>query len=341
MRKFYFTILSILWFAGGPISGLANKTDTLSFYNRESIQCEIKKLSLGKLSVSTINMGTVSIKLEKVAYIESPTIFEIRFKSHAKFFGILSRGSKPGTAKLSTASSEREVNIMDIVSLTPIRRRFIDKIDGNFDLGISYARGSNNFQFNYGLSIKYRDRKIEHGINSNALLTENTQTQTRRFDAGYSFSRYLPGTQFFITGVIWQENSELGVQNRVLVFGSYGLRPVENNLNVLYFSLGLVNNTEESVESVVTTNLESNLRVNYDLFHFASPEIIISSYISAFASITEWGRIRLDGQIKGKWEIFNDFYFNITYTNNFDNQPITEGASNFDYSITAGIGYKF
>lgn len=319
----------------------AQKTDTIRFYNGEHIRCEIKYLALGKLSISTVNMGTVSIKFEKVAFIESPTIFEIRFKNHLKLYGILSKGPEPGTAMVYSPNREMKVNLIEIVSLTPIKQKFFDKVDGNFDLGLSYVKGSNNFQFNYDLKVKYREKKYKNEIYANALITRNSATETVKQEGGNTFSWYLKRTQFLVFAGLWQQNSELGVQNRVMFIASYGLSPVESNFNVLSISAGLVSNNEESAEGNVTSNLESNLRIGYDLFHFSDPEIIINAYVSTFASLSEWGRIRLDNQINAKYEIFSDFYFNITYYNNYDSNPISESASVFDYGITAGIGYKF
>jgi len=319
----------------------AVKTDTITFYNGEHIRCEIKTLNLGKLSVKTVNMGTVSIKLEKVAFIESPVIFEIVFSNHSRIFGKLSKGDKPGFVTVNYNNLEMSVDIMTIVALNPIRQKFFQRIDGNFDLGFSFVKGTNNLQFNYDFKVKYRIRQSKHQIHANSIISDNDASRTVKQEGGYGYTRFLRKDQFVNFGVLWQENTELGFQNRLLFLASYGLNPIRNNFNVLGISLGFVSNTEQSQSDTTVTNLEGNLKIGYDLFSFSNPDIIISTYVSPFISLTEKGRYRLDSRLEVKWEVFNDFYFKNTFYYNSDSKPPTATASTFDYGVTIGISYTF
>ena len=324
-----------------PFLTKAAKTDTITFFNGEHIRCEIKTLAKGKLSVKTVNMSTVSIKLEKVAYIESPIVFEIIFSNHSRIFGKLSKGTKPGTATINYNNLEMSVDIMTIVSLNPIRQKFFHRIDGNFDLGFSFVKGTNNLQFNYDLKASYRIRKSKHQIQANSIISDNDASRTVKQEGGYGYTRFLQKDHFANFAVLWQENTELGIQNRILFLASYGISPVRNNLNVLAISAGFVSNTEQSQSDTLTTNLEGNLRIGYDLFSFSNPDIIIETYISPFISLTEKGRYRADSNLSVKWEVFNDFYFKTTFYYNFDSKPPTSSASAFDYGTTIGISYTF
>jgi len=317
------------------------KTDTLTFYNGEFIRCEIKSLAMGKISAKTVNMSTVSIKLEKVAYIESPIIFEIIFSNHSRIFGKLSKGSKPGTATINYNNLEMSVDLMTIVALNPIRQNFFKRITGNFDLGFSFVKGTNNLQFNYDLKLNYRIRQSKHQITANSIISDNDASRTVKQEAGYGYTRFLRKDNFANFAIMWQENTELGIQNRILLLASYGISPIRNNFNVLAVSAGFVSNTEQSQTDTLNTNLEANLRIGYDLFSFSSPDIIISTYVSPFLSLTEKGRFRFDSNFQIKWEIFNDFYFKTTYYYNADTNPPTSTASTFDYGLTIGISYTF
>ena len=317
------------------------KTDTITFYNGEHIRCEIKSLSMGKISAKTVNFSTVSIKLEKVAYIESPIIFEITFSNHSKIFGKLSKGPKPGTATINYNDIEMTVALMTIVALNPIRQKFFQRITGNFDLGFSYVKGTKNLQFNYDLTVNYRKRKVKHQIKANSIISDNETSRTVNQEAGYTFTRFLKRDHFTNASIFWQENTELGIQNRIMLIASYGISPVRNNLNVLAVSGGLVSNTEQSQSDTLSSNLEVSLKIGYDLFSFSKPDIIISTYVSPFLSLTDFGRFRFASQFQVKWEIFNDFYFKTTYYYNADTKPPTSTASTFDWGLTIGISYTF
>ena len=341
IRKFINTGLLFAMFLLSFVVNANPKTDTITFYNGEHIQCEIKSLSLGKISAKTVNMSTISVKLEKVAYIESPIIFEITFSNHSKIFGKLSKGTMPGTATIKYNNLEMSVDIMTIVALNPIRQKLFQRITGNFDLGFSFVKGTNNLQFNYDLKVSYRQRNSKHQIHANSIVSENEASRTTKQEGGYGFTLFLRKDNFTNFAVLWQENTELGIQNRILFFASYGISPIRNNLNVLAISAGFVSNTEQSQTDTLNTNLEGNLRIGYDLFSFSNPDIIISTYVSPFVSITEKGRYRLDSKVEVKWEIFNDFYFKNTFYYNSDSKPPTSTASTFDWGLTIGISYTF
>ena len=325
-----------------PLLVKANlKTDTITFYNGEHILCELKSLSMGKISAKTVNFSTVSIKLEKVAFIESPIIFEITFSNHSKIFGKLSKGPKPGTATINYNNIEMSVDLMTIVSLYPIRQKFFQRITGNFDLGFSYVKGTNNLQFNYDLKLTYREKKSQHQIYSNSIISDNEISRTVNQNTGYGYTRFLKKDNFAILAVGWQENTELGIQNRIIFSASYGISPIKNNLNVLSISGGIVSNTEESQSDTLTTSLEASMKISYDLFSFSNPDVILSTNFTPFVSITENERFRFDSNFQIKWEIFSDFYFSTKIYYNYDSSPPTAGASTFDYGITVAISYTF
>ena len=84
--------------------------------------------------------------------------------------------------------------------------------------------------------------------------------------------------------------------------------------------------------------MEVNMKFNLDIFRF-SPDLIVSSYGIGFLSLTEWGRFRFDSQLKVKWEIFSNFYSNVTFYFNMDTRPPESAISGNDYGVIFGISY--
>jgi hypothetical protein len=232
-------------------------------------------------------------------------------------------------------------DLMNIVALNPIKQKFFQRLDGNIDLGLSFVKGNNNLQFNYDVKVIYRVKKSKHEIHSDAVFSYSGNSKTVKQDASYGYTKFLKKDNFGYFAIKWQENTELGVQNRVLFFANVGVFPIRNNINILAFSGGFVSNTEQSQSDTLTTNLEANLKIGYDLFSFSEPDLIISITASPFLSLTDWGRFRMDSNVSVKWEVFNDFYLKSTAYYNLDTRPPTASASNYDFGLTFGISFTY
>jgi hypothetical protein len=59
----------------------------------------------------------------------------------------------------------------------------------------------------------------------------------------------------------------------------------------------------------------------------------------AYPGITEWGRVRTDFNFDLKYEFVFDFFVNLGFTLNFDNQPV-EGADKVDYIFQTTVGWE-
>ncbi|MBO9572898.1 MAG: DUF481 domain-containing protein, partial [Chitinophagaceae bacterium] len=60
-----------------------------------------------------------------------------------------------------------------------------------------------------------------------------------------------------------------------------------------------------------------------------------------YYSLSQAGRFRNDGTANLTWEIINDLKLNISFYNNYDSKPPTEGSNNFDFGVTVGLKYFF
>jgi hypothetical protein len=64
--------------------------------------------------------------------------------------------------------------------------------------------------------------------------------------------------------------------------------------------------------------------------------------LTAYPSLTESGRWRLDFKIETRYEMWfdDDFYIKFSYSMNYDNQP-PEGATDLDYVLQTGFGWSW
>ena len=337
--KLHFLVLAILFLL--PLFASAIKADTLYFLNGVKITCEIKNLKLGKLTVKTVNMSTVNIKLEKVSMISSPFIFEIILDDRTKIYGTISKGPKQGQVILTYDKTELVVELLDIISIIPIKNNFFQRIYGSYDLGFSAVRSTRTVQLNSSLEVNYRTKKNMHTINSDIKLSKTDTFLFNNQNDSYAFTRYFKGNTFASPSIGWQKNTELGINNRLILILLYGFNPVQNNHNVMALSGGLVSNNEQSTSGDESSSIEVNLNAKYDLFIFSHPDIVLTAAAAFFPSLTEKNRYRLNTNFKLKYEIFNDFYLNITFYYNLDTRPPESSPSKYDLGVTIGISYSF
>jgi hypothetical protein len=61
---------------------------------------------------------------------------------------------------------------------------------------------------------------------------------------------------------------------------------------------------------------------------------------TVYPGITESGRWRVDYKIDVKYDLPLDFYVKLSFSANYDNQPV-EGASKTDYVFVTGFGWEW
>ncbi|HHL53291.1 MAG TPA: DUF481 domain-containing protein [Flammeovirgaceae bacterium] len=334
---FFLLILSFLL----PVAAYAQKTDTVIFYNGDRAVCEIKNLSQGKLTLSTVAMGTISVEWRKVAYLSSDKNFEIVLKDHSTIYGHIVHVDSARNVTLTFGIFTETVPIDNIVSLFPIKKSFWARLDGDFSMGFSYTQGTENLQLNSSGNVHYRKKKAIHSLSFNINASANPNTQSQKQDGGYRLEYYHRHRIYNSFEARWERNTELGLNSRLITMLGVGYSPIHNSYSVLSMELGASANREFTVADSVTNNVEAVVRLSYNLYIFSSPKIFINIKSATYPSLTVQNRLRsnFDGSIK--WEIFNDFTFNITYWGNYDSHPIDENALNYDWGLTTGIGYTF
>lgn len=318
----------------------AAKSDTVTLYNGDRITCEVKSLSKGKLYVKTSDMGKLYIKWTEIAHIETKGKYEITLKDHSSIFGKLSK-AEPGNTLVSFGIFEQTISLLEITSLVQINSSFVEQLSGNFDAGFSYTNGNQNLQFNSTAVLTHRSKKFLNQLHYDGVISVTPQSESRKQSSGYTLNAFLKHSFFAFLNMTWEQNTELGISNRVLTNTGAGYSPIDNNKNKLDFSIGILINREYSGEQTFTNNTEGIAFLNYDLFIFTKPDIELTTTLVAYPSFTVKDRFRSDFNFRVRWEVFNNFTLNLKYYFNYDNKPPTESALQFDYGINASVGYSF
>ena len=324
-----------------PLLSKAQKTDTVTFYNGDRAICEIQSLTQGILLIKTVAMGTISVEWRKVSNVVSNKHFEIILSDHSTFHGRIDGVDSLRDATLSFGIFVQIVPLKDIVSLNPINKKFWSELDGSLSMGLSFTHGTQNFQFNSSGDVAYRTNRAVHSFSFTTNVSENPSTSSKKQDAGYRYQLYYKNRIYNAIDLRWEQNTELGIESRVITTLSVGYSLIENSFNVFSVEVGGSGNNETTTEGSSSNNIEGLLRLKYDLFIFANPKIFINILSETFPSFTVDGRIRSNLDTKITWEVFNDFTLSIAYWFNSDSKPADANALNFDWGTTTSIGYKF
>ena len=315
------------------LAGLAQKTDQVLLKNGNIITGEIKNMKFAKLSYDVDGPGTVSIKWEHIVKISSSKTFQVTMQN----------GDVLITKLDSVFFEQPNITLDSIIEIVRINDRFLQRLDGSINLGFNYAKSNSDLQFNFNSSITYRKPKAEMNFRISSVITDNaTDTMTKKQDATFDFYRKLENSFYLNVLFGWQQNTELGLQNRFILPVAAGKILLNNNHQRLLTGAGLSGNLEQSSGSPeYSGSLEGMLIVSFKEFKYSTPKISIDARVAIFPGITDWGRLRMSFNLSSKVEIFKDFNVGLNFYDDYDNRPPDGALSKNDFGINFTIGYEF
>ena len=330
------------------------KTDVVTFANGNKLIGEVKRLERGKLVFETDATGDILIDWEDVNTLVSGQNLQFELSDGSRHLGQLGNAVEPGSLAITGESLSLNIPHEEVVTMHPIESEFAERFDISVRAGYDYTKGSDVAQLNLGLDLEYRTEKRAITLDFSSLVTDNEGEITEREDLTMGF-RVLREDRWFSGGLFkLQKNDELGIDLRASIGGGVGRILRENNNNRIEVLGGLLLNeenlliTEEIVNlpaPIVTeennTTLEGLIELNYDWFRFDTPELDIKSTLSLYPGITDSGRLRAEFDLRFRWEMVEDLFWEMEYYNNYDSGRETDTESIDDYGIITSLGYKF
>ena len=335
--------ISLLLLARAPSTLAAgSKNDVIVHRNGDRVTCEIKELKLGQIRVKTEGMGTIVVEWDKVARITSPVRQEVLLSSGERYYGPLGPALEASHLVVLSPSGPVELELSQVVYLRPARRSFWNRFDGSLDLGGSYTAASSLLQLTPAFNTTYGGRDSSIGLDFDWTLTrQEGQDDTDRLNLSLGYNRFFGRRWVALSSVSEQRNTELGLALRSELSAGVGRFLVSTNRSVFIVGAGLAANRERPLEGETTSNLEALLQVRWRLFSYNFPKTDVSFSFLLYPSLSDWGRVRGDGDLSLKRELFRDFTVGLRVYDSFDNQPITEGAATNDWGATISLGWTF
>jgi len=340
MRQFgIVAILSLLFVCDSLAS---SKIDTIYFRNGDRMSGEVKALANNYLRLSTHDAKTIQIEWNTIDSVKIMNNMRIVLEDGQVFYGkLLPSGEVNSCYIWGTLGVPRFTSLTEIVSMSPIEEKFVDRLQGTLSSGFSYAKATDLLQLNLNGQVSYLANKNQVDFSYDGNFTyQDTLASNQNQNGGISFKRLLRSNWFLVSNLSLETNSELELDLRTSFGAGGGKYLIRSNKTTLYVAGGLQGNKEEA-NSSIQYNLEGVITSNYSVYIYDFPEVSFHLSADVLPSLSVSGRVRATIDSNLKWEVFNDFYLKWTFYYNYDSNPLSEGAARNDWAITLlGVEYK-
>jgi len=328
------------------LSGLntfAQKTDSVVMKNGDHLTGEIKYLRVGVLNFSTDDMGTINIEWDKVKSITTVNFYEVELEDGRIYFGSIYPDEYEGRILVQGVTIETTLFMKYIIRINRIKESFWDILDGYIKFGFSFTKASNIGQLSVGGNAKYRTKISLSELTLNSVITTTEgESPSRKQDLSYSYQHNLDYTLFAAGLASLESNTELGIKLRSSIGGGIGNNFIQSGNQWMYGVGGLMVNRESKTDQTEPIyNLEGLINAQYQFFKYDHPKASLLTYINLLPSLSNLGRFRFNYNAQLSWEMLIDFYWDLTFYYEYDNEPQSANASQSDYRIETSIKYEF
>jgi hypothetical protein len=334
-------LLLILWL---PSSAYAVKyRDTLTTVMGDRLVGEFKELTLGKVTFDTEATGKIAVKWDNVLDVRSPRFFRVELANGRLVFGSLAADTTRRVLLVLGDSTVTETPFDAVFTISEIKFGFWGRFYVSLSLGVSYTKASEVGQVSISGNSKL-PRDLDLTTLSFSLISTSSQgaEPAQRHDVTLQNLWYLGYGWFTMSSLKYQRNTELGLAARYS-FGIGGGQYLLQVVNQYFYAVGGLNGTwEQGGTSVLKPwNLEAMAGLEYSLLQYHDPEINLLTDLNAYPNLTTWGRVRVDFEVKLRWEVFKKFFWELQVYNNFDNQPPSGESQKNDYGIVLSLGWSY
>ena len=321
----------------------ADKTDVVIFGNGDRLTGEVKSLERGKLRFKTDATDTISIEWDDIVTLKSDQNIQVETEEGVRYLGHLSAGSDDGWIIVETGSGPVVLEAQRVVLMTPIEEKGIERLDGDITAGYNFAKASEVEQFQLGLDMDFRTETRIIGLEISAIISDSEDNESSHRDKlELNYKRLWPRRWLTGARVRLERNDELGLDLRTSVGAGGGRILRETNSTTLQLIGGLQVSRENLSGDVSTEDsLEAFGSLDWDWFRYDTPELDLSTTLQIFPNLSDTGRVRGEFDISLKWEIIEDLFWQLSFYESYDSDPVVVDAAKSDYGINTALGWEF
>ncbi len=322
------------------------QVDTLILKNNNEVVGEIKSMSQGVLQIETdYSDSDFKINWEEIKYISTVTEFLVSIDDGKKYNGTL---NSTGVNMITITHDKGviEFTTEDIVNLNSVSDGFWSRLYATIDIGYSATKANNFTQISSNSTIGYlADRWAADTYYNSLYSSQDDVDDTKRIDYGVAYKQYIIKGLYIPADISFLSNNEQLIDMRVV--GKLGLGKFLIQKNSAYWGVtfGGTHVNESFLPATDSTPADAS-KSGYEGFFgtelnlFDIGDFSLLTKLVVYPSFTEKGRVRSDFDINAKYDFPMDFYAKVSYSLNYDNQPVA-GAPELDYVTSFGIGWEW
>lgn len=328
-----------------------DRTDVIHLKNGDRLTGEVVQLEHGKLRLETDSLGEVRIEWDDVKSIDSDFEFQFEKTDGTRITGTIDKTPEQHEIQLSNAGQTTSFKHNNVVRISQIENRFWERLKGSLTFGYSFTKASDVAQGNLGFRATHRTEVRSFTLDGSTIVTsDQLDNSTQNTNIRFNMTRFRSNRWFNTYILGFESNDGLGLDLRTSIGAGAGRFLIQTNTSEFALHAGLIG-TEENLqpsdppplepEDLSQQNIEGLLGVEYSRYIFDDPTVDLSAALAVFPSITDSGRTRSELDIKLRWELIKDLFWDLSYYNKYDSDPASGAASTSDYGVVTSIGYSF
>ncbi len=324
----------------------SGQNDSLVMSNGNTLVGEIKGMEKGVLTLKTkYSDKDFKIDWDDVIWIKSMRNFIMNLPHGRKLYGSILPDSKDSGKVIVVDVKERIItSIQDLVYIKPVKKKFFGRFGGIISAGYTLTKANNSHQISVNTNLNYTSNSMLSSAYftfiSNLQKKDSVEIKNKRMEGGLAFNIFLIRGWVAIVGTDLLQNEEQKIKlraNTKLGVGNYVART--NKLYLLLGGGGAWNyETYSDTANTLRSNLEAFATIDFNIFNIG--DLNLTTSVTGFAGLTDWGRLRCDFNFDLKYDLPLDLFINLGFTLNYDNQPVA-GASDNDYVLQTTVGWDF
>jgi Protein of unknown function, DUF481 len=334
-------ITCLVLFLAGGVAAAADKVDVVYLKNGDRITCEIKNLDRSVLTISTDPLGKASVHWGEIRELRSPRKFDVQLSSGDHLLGTL-LASPPGQLVLQFDSGGTgTVPLADVIRLAPIGRRWWTRIDGNLDVGFSFAQADLETHWTLNGAAGYRSVKYQVNTTvASQVTTREDDDSLSRNSVGINAYRSFGNRWYTIGWSQLQQNQELSLDLRAVGGGGFGRDLVHTTRRLWSVYTGLAYTHEQFFDEPTDHSPEVAVGGELDFFTPGKEDFRITNSVLSYFNVGGRGRVRVELQSAWRQEFLKDFYWSLNGFESFDGDPPPDRKTN-DFGLSFTLGWKF
>ena len=334
------------------LAGAALAADQVVLTNGDTITGAIVKKDGGKLTIKSEFLGEVTMPWSAVKSIRSDAELSVVLPSGETVKGKIASsgdqlqiaaGGGTKTAPLAAVAALRDAGEQHTFERL-LHPGILDLWNGNFDMGLSLARGnalSDALTTAFTAGRSTRTDKIMlyfNQIYGTARVNNVTSTIASAVRGGWKYNRNV-SPRMFLTGFNDYEHDRFQNLNiRFVAGGGAGVHAVKSERSQLDFDAGVDYQREDFLNGLNRNSAEANFGDN--LFYKVSKATTVTQAMRLFTNLSDTGSYRLNFDLGANTVLKKWLGWHVTASDRFLSNPV-QGRQRNDLLVSTGFRLSF